>query len=168
MDDIKIYFSPLHTTMNFIIAIGFWCLIIILLQNPHRTNAIIFVAILLLISNGMYTFIKSFLFLITNKPAILLTNNQFIDNTSGKKLFWSDITKIETYLFQGRTFLAISVTQNSIIYRQTLNPFQNLMLRLNALITKKSLMTNFSFLKGENKEIFKTINTFYYQALGHE
>ena len=116
----------------------------------------------------MYTFIKSFLFFITNKPAILLTNNQFIDNTSGKKLFWSDITKIETYLFQGRTFLAISVTQNSIIYRQTLNPFQNLMLRLNALITKKSLMTNFSFLKGENKEIFKTINTFYYQALGHE
>ena len=116
----------------------------------------------------MYTFIKSFIFLITNRPAIHLTNDQFIDNTTGKKLFWTDITNIETYLFQGRTFLAISVTDNSIIYRQTLNPFQNLMLRLNSLMTKKSLMTNFSFLKGKNEEIFKSIMAFYYRTLGNK
>lgn len=166
MDDKKISYSPFNTTFNFIIAVGFVILLIVLIAQVHKTAAIVFVISLLVIAGqSMFMFIKSFVLFIQKRPAILLTHECFVDNSMGIKIGWTDIIDISIYNFNGRIFLAFNVTDNSIIYSQILNPVQNVFLRLNASLSKKSFMTNLSFLKGKNSDIFEIVNGYYQSVL---
>ena len=165
----EIFYSPYNTTVNFIIAVGFFILLVILATNVHKTAAIIFVIVLVAVAGqGMFMFIKSFASFVSGKPAIVLTKENFIDNSTGVKISWTDIKNITIYNFNGRAFLAFDLIDNSIIYKQILNPIQNGFLRINAALSKKSFMTNFSFLKGKNAEIFEKVNNFYQTALENE
>ena len=162
MDDKKISYSPFNTTFNFIIAISFVILLTVLVIQVHKTAAIVFVLALLIIAGqSMFMFIKSFVLFIQKRPAILLKQECFVDNSMGIKISWTDIIDISIYEFNGRIFLAFNVTDNSIIYSQVLNPVQNVFLRLNASLSKKSFMTNLSFLKGKNSDIFEIVNGYY-------
>lgn len=165
----EISYSPYNTTINFIIAVGFIILLIILATNVNKTAAIIFIVVMIAIGGqGMFMFIKSFLLFVSGKPAIVLTKDYFIDNSTGIKIGWSDINNITSYNFNGRTFLAFDLIDNSIIYKQILNPIQNGLLRINAALSKKSFMTNLSFLKGKNADIFEKVNNFYRAVLKDE
>lgn len=165
----EIFYSPYNTTVNFIIAVAFFILLVILATNVHKTTAIIFIVVLIAVGGqGMFMFIKSFLLFVSGKPAIVLTKKYFIDNSSGVKISWSDINNITNYNFNGRTFLAFDLIDNSIIYKQIFNPIQNGLLRINAALSKKSFMTNLSFLKGKNADIFENVNNFYRAILKDE
>jgi len=162
MHDQKISYSPFNTIFNFLVAVGFFILLIILLIQIHTTAGTIFVLILLAIAGqGMFTFVKSFVLFTLKQPAIILTQEYFVDNSMGIKIRWTDMNAISVYNFNGRVFLAFNVTDNSIIFRQVLNPIQNVFLRINAALSKKSFMTNFSVLKGKSSEIFDVVSNYY-------
>ena len=161
MNDRKIFYSPLNTAVNFIVAIGGLILLTILATKIHTVAAIVFIIVLLVIGGqGMFMFIKSFFLFVSKKPAIVLTQECFIDNSMGIKIKWADVNAISIYKFNGRPFLAFDLVDNSIIYRQVLNPIQNIALRLNAAWSKKSFMTSLSFLKGDNIGIFETVDSY--------
>ena len=162
MSDRKIFYSPFNTTVNFIVAIGGLILLIILATQIHTTAAILFIIVLLAIGGqAMFMFIKSFFLFVSKKPALILTNECFIDNSMSIRIPWIDINAVSIYKFNGRAFLAFDLVDNSIIYRQVLNPMQNIFLRLNAALTKKSFMTSLSFLKGDNAGIFETVDSYH-------
>jgi len=161
-DPQKISYSPYNTTVNFLIAVGFFILLVVLAIKVHKTATIIFIVVLVTIGgHGIFMFIKSFFLFVSGKAAIVLTKEYYVDNSMGIKISWSDINDITTYNFNLRTFLAFDLSDNMIIYKQIRNPIQNVFLKINAGLSKKSFMTNLSFLKGKNSDIFETVNKFY-------
>jgi hypothetical protein len=162
MDDQKIYYSPFNVTINFIVALGtFTCFAILAVQGGSKAAMTFIIVSVAIGGQFMIAFIKSFVLFTLQRPAIILTKECLIDNSMGVKINWTDINDISIYEYGSMTYLAFEVTSNSIIYRQFLNPLQNILLRLNTALSKKSFLINFSFLKGKNEDIFEMVREYH-------
>jgi hypothetical protein len=148
----------------FVILISFSCksfyitpILLSLLFFPKPAGYIFAGALLIIAGQPSFIMIKSFVRFLNKKPAIELTSEFYIDHLNGVKIDWKNIKTISSTNYGQWTFLCFDLIDNSIFYRQIKNPIQSLFIKLETLLTKISMKTNISLVKGNNKEIYWTI-----------
>jgi hypothetical protein len=110
MTEDKIYYNSKVVLLNFLIAIGFFGLMVYLFVEAPRPAGIVFVTILIAVGGQpQYLFIKNFIRLIANKPAMELTQNEYIDYQNGVRINWLDIVSVANLNFGIWEFISFNL-----------------------------------------------------------
>lgn len=103
--DTTYYFSKrtfLFTSL-FIVAISVGLIYFSLLFYPDAWQySLLFSSPLLIILYILPEYLRTFYFLITQKPALILTKEKLIDNFKNKEYKWSEIQRIDLMINEGR------------------------------------------------------------------
>lgn len=134
----KYYFSVISMTFVALIMLCFTGVFVALLYASFTGGyaAAVLLSCLfgLLLALSLPKYLKFFLFLMTNRPALILTPNSLIDNVNGLDIKWSEIKNISYQLNKGKApggYIAITVVDPDKYILRDPNPFSRLIKRLN-------------------------------------
>ncbi|MBF4465004.1 hypothetical protein [Flavobacterium sp. LC2016-12] len=114
---------------------------VLLFLNATKSLSFIPPIILILIGGYFYFRItKAFLHIIINKPMIVFTKEEYIDNFNGVNVKWKDI-KLLSFEENKSPFVVFYLDQNSLFYNQITNPLILLFYKFEAY-SGKSFRTN--------------------------
>jgi hypothetical protein len=163
IEEENFYYHPIYTIIAFIFSLLFFLTFIYILNLCWKTSNKLFYGTLifgLLFSNPFYTIFIAFKRLMTNKPAITLTNKYLFDNWNNLKINWNDINKISSLNIRW-SFLCFNTTTNKIVFGQIYDPSKYFFMRLEKLLSGKSFKINLSLIKGDNSKISSRVNYFW-------
>jgi endonuclease V-like protein UPF0215 family len=97
-----------------------------------------------------------------------LTNEYYFDNLNNVKIEWRNISEIDLIKYKNWTFITFNLIDKGKVFNQIKNPILKLIFRIESTLSFKNWKTNISYVKGENQDIFETINEFHKKNNGHE
>jgi len=120
----------------------------------------IFIAIYTIINLAVtIRIIKLFLFMISGKPALILTKDSLIDNYSKITIDWNDISGIA--MRGGKSnYISIKLYESEKYIPKITNPLTRWTYRLNSKLFFGTFTIGVGLMKGNNWEILKTLNKF--------
>jgi len=105
--------------------------------------------------------------LITGIPAILLTNDQLVDNVVGVNIDWSNIKDIRITGIQ-KPFLTIILKDTDLFYSNINNPIKKILLKFIFLISPGDVSVNLALVAGDNDSIASMAQVYWQRYYGVE
>jgi len=105
--------------------------------------------------------------IITGIPAILLTNDQLVDNVVGVNIDWSNIEDIRITGIQ-KPFLTIILKDTDLFYSSINNPVKKILLRFLFLISPGDVSVNLALVAGDNDSIASMAQVYWQRYYGVE
>ena len=166
---IKYSYNPFLTWFNFILVIVlFFIPMIFLLFRVTNFKSLIFVFALILFGFFCFKIIINFYRYVVKKPSIELTNEYYFDNLNNIKIEWRNISEIDLIKYRNWTFITFNLDDKEKVFNQIKNPILKLIFRIESTLSSKNWKTNISYVKGENQDIFETINEFHKKNNGNK
>jgi len=176
VDNVEIQYSPISVILLPIFVffaglVGPVVLIAMCLQAFQRGKGILALAFMampilffLVLLPFFIMLVRSFVLYSKNKPALSLTPELFIDNYEDIKVSWNEISNV--YINRiNYDFLKVTVTDNSIVYRQAKNRIWKFLFWNNTWSGGGITSINMILLKGKNSEILNTIKDYQQKAI---
>jgi hypothetical protein len=118
------------------------------------------VFVFILFSTTFPNFIRRLKFFFEDKPALILTKDELIDNINLQKIKWIDIESISSKSVQvkGRVnYISISLINPEKYYNSIKNPYQRFITRVNQNYFGGAFSIQPNIIKCENSELLKKL-----------
>ena len=168
-NEIQYKFSPVAVIVGFIVFLIIFAAlatILISLWNDKAYMAVFFLGFLFLIifNEAIPNAIKFTKHLIKNEPALILTNEELIDNTNSVIFSWSEIKEIKYQLNYPANHISIEVKSPSIFLKKETNSYKRLIMKLNAKFFNGTFSLQPMLISCKRRELVENLNLYLKQG----
>ena len=125
--------------------------------------SVLFFFLTLILLEATPRFITYFKLLINKKPALILTDENLIDNINSQTFIWKEINKISIGSINVRSkinFIAISLNNPKIHIDNIKNPYKKVIAKINNKYFQGAFSIQPNLLKCNNQELFETLKEY--------
>jgi hypothetical protein len=117
--------------------------------------------VLLISYEGLPKLLRFTKFYLQNKPAIILSKDQLIDNVNNQIFDWVEIKKIQYNLSYQANHISIEVKNPSKFIKKELNAYNRLIMKLNSKYFNGTFSLKPSLIRCKKEELIKSLNEFF-------
>lgn len=117
--------------------------------------------------NHFYNTINNLSRHLAGKPSIELTEDYFIDHTSGKKIHWKNVSQIRMKHLKSKKFVCFDLKDLDSYVSQSKSLVDKFLYKLKVHPEDIFVKTEISLVDGKNEEIFGEINWYFHHKAAH-
>jgi hypothetical protein len=164
-ETIQYKFSSFAIFIGWLIFVTFFIvegLVLLSLWTDKAYFAISFLIIIVLFISyeGLPKLMRFSNCLFQNQPALILTDIQLIDNVNNKSYKWSEIKMIHYQLNYPANHVSIEVKSPSKFVKSELNPYDRLLMKLNAKYFNGTFSLKPALIKCNKNELVENLNLY--------
>jgi hypothetical protein len=166
MENSEFKFEPIWISFLSLLPIYFIYRFIMIVTAPGfiMDSSIIWYAIFPLITG--ITLLPMAIKMIIGVPAILLNDNELVDNVVGISINWEDIEDIRISGIS-KPFLSITLKNKEKFFSDITNPIKRVLLKLIFLISPGDVSINLAMVTGSNESIVALSQLYWNRYYGH-
>jgi hypothetical protein len=154
------YFHPLFIPVLILIPILMMVPIYNLLNKEAPLKGYLLISFMIIVTALLFfRIVKYFIRLISGKPALVITENNFFDFQTGLTIEWKDIENFSLDGYRSK-YISIKLNNREKYISLFKNPLARLYYRLHSKLFHGTFTFNVDFLKGKNENILEILNDY--------
>jgi len=155
--EIRFNYNKTKIIFNFIVSLILVSSLLVLFVSPIKKSGYFFIGVIFVITFQLvYNNVRSFIRFLGHKPAVILTDQYYIDYLNNIKFPWSEIETVKIKSYWAGRFLLFDIKNKSVIFSQISNPIMKLLIQFESFVSKANYKTNISNIDSSD-EIFENI-----------